>query len=101
MLVHGIRTRAPWQEAIRDVLEAEGFTVVLTNYDYFDIFRFVAPFIILRRKPENILAKQLRIIRSIHPSAQISIIAHSFGTYRVSNILRDDPISKFNRMIYR
>ena len=85
MLVHGIRTRAPWQEAIRDVLEAEGFTVVLTNYDYFDIFRFVAPFIILRRKPENILAKQLRIIRSIHPSAQISIIAHPWDQILACN----------------
>jgi len=44
ILVHGIRTRAAWQDVLRAKLEAHGIQVELTNFGYFDLLRFLLPF---------------------------------------------------------
>ena len=43
ILIHGIRTKALWQDSIRKSLENEGFKVEPTNYDYYDVLRFLIP----------------------------------------------------------
>jgi hypothetical protein len=43
VLVHGIRDFAYWQVGVRQALEARGFIVELTNYERFDLLRFLAP----------------------------------------------------------
>ena len=43
ILIHGIRTRALWQNAIGKALERQGFIVQPTNYGYFDLARFLVP----------------------------------------------------------
>ena len=43
ILIHGIRTQAPWQNQLRKTLEKAGFVVQPTNFGYFDIVRFLFP----------------------------------------------------------
>src|SRR5262245_45066051 len=99
LLIHGIRTRAEWQEMVRNVLEQEGVSKVIPlRYGRFDAFRFWWPLWTRERPIEKILWRIEDAIHS-HPGAQLMIIAHSFGTYAVTTILRRKPHIRPARMI--
>jgi tetratricopeptide (TPR) repeat protein len=100
VLVHGIRDFALWQSRVRDCLEEVGFAVELTNYGRLNLIEFLAPLAYFRRKAIDSIVRQLRIIATTHPNARISIIAHSFGTYVVANILKDEFGFEFHRIIF-
>ena len=73
-------------------LEVPGqIEVIPIKYGYFDAFRFWFPFW-TRNKPIEHVYTQIRVAlqvaREKDPHAKLSIIAHSFGTYVVGEILR-------------
>ena len=90
ILVHGIRTYAPWQNTLRAELEGRGIKVELTNYGYFDLFRFWVPIPRVRASAINRILISIRDVRKLYPHAKLSFLAHSFGTYIVTNILRQE-----------
>jgi len=100
ILVHGIRTRALWQNEIRKSLQANGFIVQPTNYGYFDVVRFLFPHHLLANSIINEVTRQIRITRSINGDADYSIIAHSFGTFVVSKLLKNHTDLEFNKIIF-
>lgn len=100
ILVHGIRDRALWQSEVRSSLRAAGFMVELTNYGRFDIVRFLFPFPYFRRSVVKKIRDQIRTIKLQHPAADISIIAHSFGTYVISRVMREEFDIIFNRIVF-
>jgi pimeloyl-ACP methyl ester carboxylesterase len=100
ILVHGIRTRALWQNDLRNVLQNEGFVVEPINYGYFDLVRFLIPSQPFAGTIVDDVAQQIRDILSIHKGADCSIIAHSFGTFVVARILRDHTELEFNKIIF-
>jgi len=92
LLIHGIRTQADWGPMVRSKLEVPGqIEVIPIRYGYFDAFRFWFPFW-TRRKPIERVYEQIRVAlqkyRRSHPDAKLSIIAHSFGTYIIGEILK-------------
>lgn len=99
VLIHGIRDHALWQQEIRDSLEVAGFKVVSTNYGRFDLFRFLMPFGFFRRKAISEVLNQLNTVFYSNPGSTVSVIAHSFGTYIIGHILRDNFNLKFDRII--
>ncbi|SFU23386.1 hypothetical protein SAMN05518861_1602 [Mesorhizobium sp. YR577] len=100
ILVHGIRDHALWQQEIRDALEKDGdFIVEATNYGRFDLLRFLLPISYFRRKAIAEILKQFKTVILNNPGADISVIAHSFGTYIVGHILKENFDLKFNRII--
>ena len=88
VLIHGIRDFASWQGEIRATLEDAGFKVEPTSYMRLDLLRFLVPFSFFREKVIDKIWNQIEDIRKIHNGAQISFIAHSFGTYVLAQILR-------------
>lgn len=100
LLVHGIRDHALWQSAVRNDLERAGFIVEATNYGRFNLLQFLLPIRFFRKRAIQSVWKQIRIVRQAHPSAAISVIAHSFGTYIIANIIRDEFEAKFHRVIF-
>lgn len=98
VLVHGIRTHAVWQERLAEKLTSESNVEVYPiGYGYLDVVRFWCPFL-TRRGPINRVLRELRTIQSNHPGAEISVVAHSFGTYILSNILSEETDIKFQRI---
>ena len=92
LLIHGIRTEADWGPMVRSKLEVPGqIEVIPIRYGYFDAFRFWFPFW-TRNKPVERVYEQIRVAlqkyRRSHPDAKLSIIAHSFGTYIIGEILK-------------
>ncbi|MEM1317955.1 MAG: hypothetical protein AAGF29_06800, partial [Pseudomonadota bacterium] len=98
LLLHGIRTQAAWGEMVASVIETRrGMSAIPVKYGFFDTIRFLVPFY-TRTAPVKRFLREYRDIRRHNPNAEISIIAHSFGTYIVSTALRE-PDVKFGRVI--
>lgn len=97
VLVHGIRDFAYWQSDIRHCLEARGFRVELTNYERFDLLRFLAPIPWFRNRVVERIWKQIEQVYQIHAGKKISFIAHSFGTFVLNEIMQ----RKFNFRAHR
>lgn len=98
LLFHGIRTHGSWEERIHRAISREGITVVPLRYGYFDVFRFWFPFW-TRQGPIHRLQREIHIVKNRHPDKQLSIIAHSFGTYAISRILQDEPTLEIYRLV--
>lgn len=100
LLVHGIRTQAEWQEMVIAELSRPGLTTVEPiKYEFFDGFRFWFPWW-TRQRPINEVATRIRDAIDRHPNHVLVIIAHSFGTYAVLNILVDFPEIKPAQLIF-
>jgi hypothetical protein len=100
ILVHGIRTRALWQNELRKILQKDGFVVEPTNYGYFDVVRFLVPWQPFAGAIVVEIARQIRHAQRMNKEADCSIIAHSFGTFIVARMLRDHTDIEFNRIIF-
>jgi hypothetical protein len=106
ILIHGIRTRADWQDMVRDILEgADGrrnpnIQVTSIKYGRFDLIRFLLPGI-TRKAPIDRTRRKLAIARAQAAATgfPVSIIAHSYGTYSVCKILEDDRSININNLI--
>ena len=99
ILVHGIRDRALWQNSIRDTLEDEGFKVAPSNYDRFSLFKFLLPFPVFRSQAIKEVSKQVTIVKHRNHHADM-VIAHSFGTYVISELMKERFEVKFHRIIF-
>ncbi|QDV25287.1 lipase family protein [Aureliella helgolandensis] len=98
VLVHGIRTFANWQPLVVRILEEiPGIKVVPIKYGYLDAIRFWCPF--TRSGPIDDVRREVQNARRKHPNAQLSVIAHSFGTYAITSLLRDNPDLHLNRLL--
>jgi pimeloyl-ACP methyl ester carboxylesterase len=99
ILIHGIRDRALWQNELRKSLEAADFKMAPTNYGRFDLVRFLIPWQPLSRGIVDSITKQIRHALDGNGDADCSIIAHSFGTFIFSRILKKHTDLKFKRII--
>lgn len=100
LLVHGIRTQGEWQEQVRSALQRPGLTTVFPiKYGYFDVIRFWFPFF-TRAHPVRTLHWKIKRALELNPNSEVSVIAHSFGSYAVTKILGEDPNFRPSRMIF-
>lgn len=96
-LIHGIRTAAGWQELAREALAVNGKVVVSPiGYGYLDVIRFLGPW---RKKAIAKVEHELRDIQRLYKDSDLVVMAHSFGTYIVSNILKDSPDIRIKRLL--
>lgn len=98
VLIHGIRTAAEWQEAVRSMFDGTNVIVFPIGYEYFDVLRFILPW--TRRTPIDRVSRELQNIKDSNPNVPISIIAHSFGTYIVSRVLKPDQGIRLKRLLF-
>lgn len=100
VLLHGIRTEAPWAEMVRQVLAAHapGIRVFPFRYGYFDVFRFLSP-VGTRRRPAEMVVRRLRVLKEEFPGVPLSVVAHSFGTYTIARILDDETDIRLHRLL--
>lgn len=96
-LIHGIRTAAGWQEKAREALAVEGKVVVAPiGYGYQDVIRFLGPW---RKSAIAKVQQELRDLQRIHKDSDLVVMAHSFGTYIISKILKDSPDIRIKRLL--
>lgn len=98
-VIHGIRDRARWQSRVKRLLEEiDGVKVIPIRYGYFDLLRFWFPFW-TRRGPIERTRVEIQIGRNTYRAERYSIIAHSFGTYAVSQVISDTRDLVLHRLV--
>ncbi|MDY7530354.1 hypothetical protein RGV33_01435 [Pseudomonas sp. Bout1] len=87
--IHGIRTYGQWQESLRQEMKSYSreFEYVEVNYGFFDLISFSIPF--LRSRKAKQVSGQVLAAFEANPDKQIYIVAHSFGTYVLSEALKN------------
>jgi pimeloyl-ACP methyl ester carboxylesterase len=98
LLVHGILTEANWQERVAKQIRQCGIEVYPLKYGYFDVISFLLPGW-TRLAPIKRVHKELRDVQWRHRDAQVSVVAHSFGTYAICSILEDFSDLRLDRLI--
>jgi len=96
--LHGIRTRGVWQKDLAPVLALRGFVPYALDYDYLSLFKFAS-----RRTRASRLEWLRREYERVTAEAGVhrpSIIAHSFGTYLVANLLEKYGELRFDKVIF-
>lgn len=96
VLLHGIRTEGAWQEMIATVLRANGTRPIPLKYGFFDLLRFLTPG--LRERPIRRIHDQLMNIKDRNPHLDLVVVAHSFGTYIITRLLRAHPYLRLKRL---
>lgn len=98
VIIHGIRTDAPWAEMVAYEARRSGIDPRVPRFGYFNVFSFLCPFV-TRRGPINRIARALTEICIRHPQTPIHVIAHSFGTYTIANVLLENPEIRIDRLV--
>ena len=99
LLIHGIRDFAEWQDMVSNVLaEIPNTEIYPLKYGRFDAFRFWFP-VWTREAPVRKLLWRIRSARDRFSTAKLSVIAHSFGTYAIGKILKENPDIRLHRLI--
>jgi hypothetical protein len=99
VLLHGMNTNAEWQEALAEPMRTETeLEPKVVGYGNFHPLKFWSPFFFREGRVRKVLA-DLRGLRERNPDANISIVAHSFGTHIVAKIVRMASDLKFHRIL--
>jgi pimeloyl-ACP methyl ester carboxylesterase len=94
--IHGIRTNASWQSRLASqITDATGFETFSRNYRRFDLFMFVFKGL-FSGSAWRLVASDLRDLTKRY---RVNVVAHSFGTWLLLEILKDDPDIKVNNVI--
>lgn len=81
---------------LRPLFQAQSVIAQPIGFHVFDIFRFLFG---RRRQAIDRVKQQIQSAIASNPGAELTIIAHSFGTYVVSRILDEDFRIKLTRLI--
>jgi hypothetical protein len=99
VLLHGMNTNAEWQEVLAESMRNEpSIEPTVVGYNNFNPLKFWMPFYFRAARVNKVLT-DLRGIRDREPNADISIVAHSFGTYIVCRILMLAGDFRFHRIL--
>ncbi|WP_306565213.1 hypothetical protein [Aquabacterium sp.] len=97
ILVHGIQTDGAWHRLVQDAFsDVPNINVIEAGYDCVTAAQLVSPF---RGTPIEKVAREMREARRREPRARMMVIAHSFGSYILSRILKDASDLEFERII--
>lgn len=89
VLVHGIRTNAEWQGLASEAFAPYCMKSVPVKYGFFDVISFWFPLtFIFRHVPIRRVEDELKSIVAANRNAHVSVVAHSFGTYVISKVLK-------------
>ncbi|MBK8814873.1 MAG: hypothetical protein IPN42_04890 [Methylococcaceae bacterium] len=97
VIVHGIKTRSTWQGEVKQALEKVGLIAIPTNYEKYDLLRFLFPLEWFNRAAIKIVEDEIKRVNNKFTDGHISILAHSFGTYITGKILLSKKY-KFDRI---
>lgn len=100
VVVHGIRTSGKWFRRLQPVLQRQADCVVEpAGFGFFNVFRFLLPGPTRKTAIEIVKRKLIHAIDR-HKGRPLVIVSHSFGTYCVTNILKDNPQIRPSRLLF-
>jgi hypothetical protein len=95
--LHGIRTRGDWQKALAPLLAEQGFVPHPLDFGWFTALGLLVP-PIMKKKLEW-LRSEYEWVVSRDPKCRPSVVAHSFGSWLVANLIDKYPQVRFDKVI--
>ncbi|QIG47305.1 hypothetical protein G5V57_05895 [Nordella sp. HKS 07] len=101
IFVHGIRTEAAWFSEAERIFRSHDHTLnpVAAGFGFFDFPRFLMPFEFAKRSALRRVESKIRIVSADPTTTRVSVIAHSFGTHLVGQVLKRNPDIRLHRLI--
>jgi O-acetyl-ADP-ribose deacetylase (regulator of RNase III) len=102
VMIHGIRTDGSWVDTIERVLKEGDHQLypVVEGYGYFDLIRFLLPSRRIRNRVVTKIKARIDNLRTNQPDiTKVSVIAHSFGTFLIGEMLRTDKDFRLHRLL--
>jgi pimeloyl-ACP methyl ester carboxylesterase len=99
VLIHGIRTRALWMGEVKETLRSHDLIVESSTFGKFSLFKFLLPLPFARRQAIRRIQDDIDSIIALHEPDKLSIIAHSFGTMVVLNVIINRPSAPWYRIV--
>lgn len=98
-LVHGIRDYGEWMEDLDEKIKREDSKAIVVKYryGYFNILNFLFPFL-RKQKINGFIDLYIQQIAK-RPGADVSVVAHSNGTYVVAHALERFPSVSLKRVL--
>ena len=102
VMIHGIRDGGEWFERIADVLREEDHQIdpVILGYNYFDVLRFLVPIKPIRHGALKHLNQKLKSVLVSESIEKVSVVAHSFGCYNITQLLKQNKDIRLNKLIF-
>lgn len=98
LLIHGIQTDGSWQKLVsNDLGDIKNLNIVELGYECVTAAQLVSPF---RSTPVKKITDDIRDLRRREPRARLMVIAHSFGSYIVSEIIKKSSDISFEKIIF-
>jgi hypothetical protein len=94
--IHGIQTRGAWQKSLNEYLEVSKFRHKPLDYGFFSVLKLLWP---AARKKQVQWFRDEYINRTRDEIEPPSAVAHSLGTYLLTEALRRYPEIRFDRVI--
>jgi len=99
VFLHGMNTYADWQEILSEpIRNLTNLKPIPLGYGNVHPVKFLLPFP-YRQSRLKIVYRELNDLREDNPDADISVVAHSFGTYLLSKTLLKSPKLKLKHVI--
>jgi len=99
LLIHGIRTDAVWQNVVKKELSHyPNIKVVITGFGYFHIILFLFP-LLTRSAPVKKILQELRDAAAENQQYELSVVAHSFGTWIITRILKKHSEIRLRKLL--
>lgn len=89
--LHGIRTDGPWQKQIAPQIARYGMIPVLLDYGFLSLGQFLNPR--SRDKLVHRIRDEIHAVQNEYPDVQISVVAHSLGTYLIARLIKEEGLS--------
>jgi pimeloyl-ACP methyl ester carboxylesterase len=101
VMIHGIMTEGLWFATTAKALKDADHSLhpVPAGYGHFDLVRFLAPIPYFRRAVVRRIQSKLRGVVEDSKIRRVSVIAHSFGTFVIGEILKTSPDLRLHRLI--
>lgn len=100
ILVHGINTWADWVHAAKPVLEDhDDIRVVHPKYGKFGVIPFLLPTKLFALGPKRRVLNAILTEANRPTTKRLSIVAHSFGSYLIGEILKTNDHVRLHRVI--
>lgn len=102
LVLHGIRTKAEWQESIGSYIEKNSdYRVEAIKFGYNDLVKFIMPIPVKWRHYQEPVQRVLRSVRNEHNKpgvVGVALFAHSFGTFIACSIIAREPDVKLSKL---
>ncbi|WP_460149423.1 hypothetical protein [Pseudomonas sp. S3_E10] len=97
LCIHGIQTDGAWHQHVKtEIGKLKNTNVTPLGYNFVSPLQLASP---VRSTPINKIMQDFRDARAMEPMAKLMVIAHSFGSYILSQILPKCPDIRLERII--